>query len=280
MPPDATLRQILQWGTIQLEKGDVPDASLDAWYLLEHVTGLTRADYFLRQDEVCSEVCCSRFAEVIRKRADRIPLQHIIGVQEFMGLPFRVSEHVLIPRQDTECLVELVIPIVEGNRVLDLCTGSGCIGISLAKLGKPVIVHGVDISEEALSVARENADVLQAEITFWQSDLFENVTEIYDVIVSNPPYIPPDVIESLMPEVKMHEPRMALYGGMDGLDFYRRIATEAEKVFGNEGSIFLEIGCEQGDDVKNIFTLAGYHNVQIHQDLTGKDRVVQAYYCR
>lgn len=278
MPKDASFQQILQWGITQLEKAHVPDASLDAWYLLEDAAGLKRADYFLHQDEVCPEDARNRFMETIGKRADRIPLQHIIGKQEFMGLPFRVNEHVLIPRQDTESLVELAIPAVKDCRVLDLCTGSGCIGISLAKLGNPKIVCGVDVSPQALKVAEENAYALQADITFVESDLFENITEKYDVIVSNPPYIPPAMIETLMPEVRVYEPRMALDGGTDGLDFYRRIATEAEKVFEEEGVIFLEIGCEQGSDVKDIFLKAGYHEVQVHQDLAGKDRIVRARY--
>ena len=277
MPKDTTLQQMLQWGTMQLENHNVPEASLDAWYLLEYVTGLKRAEYFLCQDELCSQNCQSKFQEAVRKRADRIPLQYIIGVQEFMGFPFRVNEHVLIPRQDTECLVELAIPVVENRKVLDLCTGSGCIGISLAKLGNPKIVRGVDISSQALTIARENADLLQADITFQESNLFENITDKYDVIVSNPPYIPPAIIETLMPEVRVHEPRLALDGGMEGLDFYRRIAIEAKKVFEEEGVIFLEIGCEQGADVQRIFMQAGYHEVQVHQDLAGKDRVCEAH---
>lgn len=276
IPPSATLQEVLQWGTAELEQADVPDASLDAWYLLEHVTQLSRAAYFLRQSEGCRPEHWREYREYIRKRKERIPLQHLTGVQEFMGMPFQVNSHVLIPRQDTECLVERVLPLVKKKRVLDVCTGSGCIAISIAKLGEPALTDAVDISEEALAVARNNAKALQAEVTFRQSDLLEAVTERYDVIVSNPPYIPPEVIETLMPEVKCHEPYIALDGGADGLDFYRRIACQAAEALETGGALFLEIGDTQGADVTDILCKAGYDRVQVHLDLSGRERVVQA----
>lgn len=278
--PDVTLQQLLQWGTAQLRQAGIPDAAWDAWYLLEYVTQLSRADFFLRQTESVIPEWQEKYREYIGKRCSRIPLQYLTGEQEFMGLSFLVNHNVLIPRQDTECLVELVLPVVRRRRVLDVCTGSGCIAISLAALGGPVFVEGVDISREALDVAKQNARRLQAEVLFRQSNLFENVTGQYDVIVCNPPYIPPAVIETLMPEVKDHEPQLALDGGTDGLDFYRRIAADALAVFGDEGSLFLEIGWEQGAAVTDILRRNGYSQVQVHQDLAGKDRVVQALYRR
>lgn len=193
-----------------------------------------------------------RYRDLVTKRGERIPLQHLTGEQEFMGLDFHVNEHVLIPRQDTECLVERVLPYVDGKRVLDVCTGSGCIAIAIAKLGKPFIVHGVDISEEALAVARQNATELNASVELFAGDLMTRMDGQYDVIVSNPPYISPSVIEGLMPEVRLHEPMLALDGGQDGLEFYRRIAGQAVTRLAPNGRLFLEIGCEQAAAVAEI----------------------------
>lgn len=275
---DATLQQLLHWGTAQLTQAQVPDAAWDAWCLLEYVTHLSRAEYFLRQTEKATGEWREQYEDAIGKRGSRIPLQHLTGEQEFMGLSFLVNEDVLIPRQDTECLVERVLPFVRQRRVLDLCTGSGCIAISLAKLGEPASVEAVDISIRALDVAKENAERLEAKVLFRQSDLFAEVEGQYDVIVSNPPYIPPAVIDTLMPEVKQHEPQIALDGGADGLDFYRRIAADAVDAFGAEGWLFLEIGWEQGAAVADLLWKSGYSDVQVHQDLAGRDRVVQALY--
>ena len=181
----------------------------------------------------------------------------------------------MYPRQDTECLVERVLPYVDGKRVLDVCTGSGCIAIAIAKLGKPFIVHGVDISEEALAIARQNATELNASVELFAGDLMTKMDGQYDVIVSNPPYIPPSVIEGLMPEVRLHEPMLALDGGQDGLEFYRRIAGQAVTRLAPNGRMFLEIGCEQAVAVAEILQKQGYREVQVFQDLAGKDRIVQ-----
>lgn len=259
----------------KLQQMEVPDADIDAWYLLSYVTGLDRAAFFLHGDEPMAEPDMIRYRDLVTKRGERIPLQHLTGEQEFMGLDFHVNEHVLIPRQDTECLVERVLPYVDGKRVLDVCTGSGCIAIAIAKLGKPFIVHGVDISEEALAVARQNATELNASVELFAGDLMTRMDGQYDVIVSNPPYISPSVIEGLMPEVRLHEPMLALDGGQDGLEFYRRIAGQAVTRLAPNGRLFLEIGCEQAAAVAEILQKQGYREVQVFQDLAGKDRIVQ-----
>lgn len=270
-----TLKEALAKAVDKLQQMEVPDADIDAWYLLSYVTGLDRAAFFLHGEEPMAEPDMIRYRDLVTKRGERIPLQHLTGEQEFMGLDFHVNEHVLIPRQDTECLVERVLPYVDGKRVLDVCTGSGCIAIAIAKLGKPLIVHGVDISEEALAVARQNATELNASVELFAGDLMTRMDGQYDVIVSNPPYIPPSVIEGLMPEVRLHEPMLALDGGQDGLEFYRRIAGQAVTRLAPNGRLFLEIGCEQAAAVAEILQKQGYREVQVFQDLAGKDRIVQ-----
>lgn len=270
-----TLKEALAKAVDKLQQMEVPDADIDAWYLLSYVTGLDRAAFFLHGEEPMAEPDMIRYRDLVTKRGERIPLQHLTGEQEFMGLDFHVNEHVLIPRQDTECLVERVLPYVDGKRVLDVCTGSGCIAIAIAKLGKPFIVHGVDISEKALAVARQNATELNASVELFAGDLMTKMDGQYDVIVSNPPYIPPSVIEGLMPEVRLHEPMLALDGGQDGLEFYRRIARQAVARLAPNGRLFLEIGCEQAAAVAEILQKQGYREVQVFQDLAGKDRIVQ-----
>lgn len=270
-----TLKEALAKAVDKLQQMEVPDVDIDAWYLLSYVTGLDRAAFFLHGEEPMAEPDMIRYCDLVTKRGERIPLQHLTGEQEFMGLDFHVNEHVLIPRQDTECLVERVLPYVDGKRVLDVCTGSGCIAIAIAKLGKPFIVHGVDISEEALAVARQNATELNASVELFAGDLMTRMDGQYDVIVSNPPYIPPSVIEGLMPEVRLHEPMLALDGGQDGLEFYRRIAGQAVTRLAPNGRLFLEIGCEQAAAVAEILQKQGYREVQVFQDLAGKDRIVQ-----
>ena len=252
-----TLKEALAKAVDKLQQMEVPDADIDAWYLLSYVTGLDRAAFFLHGEEPMAEPDMIRYCDLVTKRGERIPLQHLTGEQEFMGLDFHVNEHVLIPRQDTECLVERVLPYVDGKRVLDVCTGSGCIAIAIAKLGKPFIVHGVDISEEALAVARQNATELNASVELFAGDLMTRMDGQYDVIVSNPPYIPPSVIEGLMPEVRLHEPMLALDGGQDGLEFYRRIAGQAVTRLAPNGRLFLEIGCEQAERLAGAYPCRG-----------------------
>ena len=228
---------------------------------------------------------------MIGKRALRIPLQQILGVQEFMGVSFFVNRHVLIPRQDTETLVELILKEHpgQGERILDLCTGSGCIAVSLALRGRYKTITAVDLSSEALKVAAKNCERLLGEgenegrqypkVDLRQGDLFmalKQGEEPFDLLVSNPPYIPTAVIEGLEPEVRDFEPRMALDGSGDGLEFYRRIALEGKAFLKKGASIYLEIGYDQGTSVKAILESNGFRHIRIVQDQAGRDRVVTA----
>lgn len=274
-----TLREAYEYGQEKLKNAGISDAAVDAWYLLEFATGLSRAEYFLRMNEEMAPEEEAKYREYIERREKRIPLQHITGTQEFMGLEFLVNEHVLVPRQDTEVLVETVLDDLQpGMDVLDMCTGSGCILLSLMKLGKEVCGTGVDISEEALDVARGNAEKLDVKATFLQSNLFEKVEGTYDVIVSNPPYIKTSVIEELEAEVRLHDPILALDGKEDGLYFYRRIIGESVKFLKEKGKLYFEIGHDQGVDVKQLMEEAGFSCVTVKKDLAGLDRVVFGVY--
>ena len=345
---------VLNYGKKILKNAGIVEADLDAWYLFEQSFGISRAQYFLcaRENIVgstaqkiavqeqhgdllesgnaldCAELWLkeklSAYEHALKKRAARIPLQQIIGQQEFMGLSFFVNEHVLIPRQDTETLVELVLQEQKDKdiSILDMCTGSGCIAVSLKKLGGYAHVEGADISEESLKVAKRNSEEIlenndvnndavssrteqiqnctnltnnqnkqdnseermvseasklsQAGVTFRHSDMFSNFpeTEQFDVIVSNPPYIPSAVIEELEPEVRDHEPRGALDGTADGLYFYRILAEECAKHLTPGGHVYFEIGYDQGMAVKELLDNHGFKDTRVIQDLTGKDRVV------
>lgn len=269
-----TLEQLLQSGESRLFKAGIEDAEIDAWYLLEHSLSIDRVTYFLNKNTIVTQEETEKYFSFIEKRATHIPLQQLTKEQEFMGFSFSVNEHVLIPRQDTEVLVEEVQKAATGKRVLDLCTGTGCIILSLAKLCSLRTAVGVDISQEALKVARENQQRLQVEVTLLQSDLFENITGTFDIIVSNPPYIPTQVIETLMPEVKDHEPVIALDGKEDGLYFYRKIVKESRAYLASSGQIFFEIGCEQGTDVADILKSHGFTEIRVLKDLCGLERVV------
>lgn len=345
---------VLNYGKKILKNAGIVEADLDAWYLFEQSFGISRAQYFLcaRENIVgstaqkiavqeqhgdllesgnaleCAELWLkeklSAYENALKKRAARIPLQQIIGQQEFMGLSFFVNEHVLIPRQDTETLVELVLQEQKDKdiSILDMCTGSGCIAVSLKKLGGYAHVEGADISEEALKVAKRNSEEIlenndvnndavnsrteqiqnctnltnnqnkqdnseermvsevrrasQTGVTFRHSDMFSSFreTEQFNVIVSNPPYIPSAVIEELEPEVRDHEPRGALDGTADGLYFYRILAEECAKHLTPGGHVYFEIGYDQGAAVKELLDIHGFKDTRVIQDLTGKDRVV------
>ena len=345
---------VLNYGKKILKNAGIVEADLDAWYLFEQSFGISRAQYFLcaRENIVgstaqkiavqeqhgdllesgnaleCAELWLkeklSAYENALKKRAARIPLQQIIGQQEFMGLSFFVNEHVLIPRQDTETLVELVLQEQKDKdiSILDMCTGSGCIAVSLKKLGGYAHVEGADISEESLKVAKRNSEEIlenndvnndavnsrteqiqnctnltnnqnkqdnseermvsevrrasQTGVTFRHSDMFSSFreTEQFNVIVSNPPYIPSAVIEELEPEVRDHEPRGALDGTADGLYFYRILAEECAKHLTPGGHVYFEIGYDQGAAVKELLDIHGFKDTRVIQDLAGKDRVV------
>ncbi len=354
------LREMLCFGKEYLEEHGISDAAVDAWLLLEHVTGLSRAQYLARATESLGAVCatlqaaesqdiinvspraaesqdiinvspraadspdllcqdCSaeemirKYWKLLEKRGRHIPLQHLTGEQEFMGLPFLVNEHVLIPRQDTETLVEEALTRLRpGMRVLDLCTGSGCIAVSLAKLGPEYIARRIasdkknekgaesarqeisvdasDISPEALAVARENARRLGVQVQFIESDLFAGmeagfeagievgvetgIEKKYHMIVSNPPYIRTSVIAELMEEVRLHEPLQALDGSEDGLLFYREIVWQSPAHLLDGGWLLFEIGYDQAKAVRDLMAGAGFTEIQVIRDLAGYDRVI------
>ena len=269
-----TLSGLLREGREALQAAGIPEWDLDAWYLLEYAAHCTRNEYFLRLEKEVLPQEKQLYRTLMRKRGAHIPLQYLTGSQEFMGLSFFVDENVLIPRQDTEILVEEALRALgSGMRVLDVCTGSGCILLSLLKLCAGLEGTGTDLSEKALQVAGENARRLGVEASFVQGDLFEPVSGKYDCIVSNPPYIASREVDALMEEVRDHEPRMALDGGEDGLYFYRKIAVQSPKYLNDRGRIFLEIGFDQGEAVAGLLAPA-FDEVRIVQDLAGLDRVV------
>ncbi|MGN0400680.1 MAG: peptide chain release factor N(5)-glutamine methyltransferase [Acetatifactor sp.] len=268
-------RAAYEKGKGALTVAGIQEGELDARLLLELVCGTDRNTLLVHGDRELTADEEKRYLELIRKRSQRIPLQHLTGVQDFMGLEFRVNEHVLIPRQDTEILVEEVLQnLHDGMRILDMCTGSGCILISLMHYTNACTGVGADLSGEALQVARENAKRLSSEAVFVQSDLFENIEGMFDVIVSNPPYICNSVIETLMPEVRDHEPRAALDGGEDGLDFYREIIRKSKEHLMKGGMLFFEIGCDQGQAVSGLMEKNGFLEVQVRKDYADLDRVV------
>lgn len=273
-----TYRGMLSEGEKRLLSAGCEEAGTDSWLLLSYLTGLTRADYFLKKEEEPLEKERASYFRLIEKRASHIPLQYITGEQEFMGLPIFVDENVLIPRQDTEILVETVLPFVSGKRVLDLCTGSGCIAVSLAVLGKTAFCLGTDISVSALNVAEKNAKRNHAAVSLRESNLFEKIDGVFDVIVSNPPYIPSEVVKSLQKEVKEHEPEKALDGGADGLDFYRKIIDESRHYLADGGFLFFEIGFEQREHVCELMQNAGFCDVTWKKDYAGLDRVVSGQF--
>lgn len=271
-----TYKQAGQKGEELLQKAGVMDAKIDAWLLLEMVAKIDRSFYFAHADEEVEPEALTEYERVLEKRAERVPLQYITGEQEFMGMTFKVNSNVLVPRQDTETLVEETLKVIEPQmEVLDLCTGSGCILLSILKNAPFVHGMGSDISKQALLVAKENAKLHGLEADWVRSNLFDNLTGPYDVIASNPPYIARGEIPSLMPEVAQFEPMEALDGGMDGLDFYRKITEEAPRYLKENGYLLFEIGFDQGQKVGDLMREAGFTDVTVIQDLAQNDRVVR-----
>ena len=274
-----TYKQALEKGIKILEAERIIDARIDAWYLLSYVSQLTKAKYFLVQNDEIDELTLFKYKEALLKRAEHVPLQHITGEQEFMGINFWVNEHVLIPRQDTETLVEEALKVTpSGSHVLDLCTGSGCVIISLVVLGQGITGAGIDISDEAIAVARDNGNRLApGRIDFIKGNLWNPVLGKYNTIVSNPPYIPTEDIKGLAEEVKDHEPLIALDGAEDGLFFYRQIVGHAAEYLASDGWLLVEIGFDQGPDVYALFVENGFKDVEVIKDLAGNNRVVKGH---
>ncbi|MCQ2526901.1 MAG: peptide chain release factor N(5)-glutamine methyltransferase [Lachnospiraceae bacterium] len=258
---------------------DIPEPENDARMMMEHILGVTRNDLLVHADkEIEQNIDC--YNSAVERRCTREPLQYILGTASFMGLDFKVSPAVLVPRADTEILVEEILKdIHSGSHILDMCTGSGCILISLLNYSNECSGVGVDLSADALEIAKENAQTLipDKEYCFINSDLFEGLdhNDRFDIIVSNPPYIASAVIEELMPEVRDHEPRMALDGTADGLYFYRKIVDNADVFLKSGGLLAFEIGYDQGEAVKQLMLDRGYNEVEIIKDYSDMDRVVK-----
>ncbi|MCH5260416.1 MAG: peptide chain release factor N(5)-glutamine methyltransferase [Lachnospiraceae bacterium] len=279
-----TYTEIYRWGCEQLSAVGIDETETDARLLLEWCCGTDRNTLLAHGDRTISAEEYGNYTDCIARRKEHVPLQHITGGQDFMGLTFIVNENVLVPRQDTEVLVEEVMRhLHDGMHILDMCTGSGCILLSLLRYSNNCTGVGVDISADALRVAGQNAEKIlgtqvmeQSRVILRQGNLFEDLDsqDKFDIIVSNPPYIRTDVIDSLMPEVKEHEPLSALDGGEDGLFFYRRIIERAGEFLMGGGMLFFEIGYDQGGEVRRLMEEAGYTNVEVIKDFAGLDRVV------
>ena len=260
-------------GMQKLKEVEIGEAQLDARLLLEEVCGTDHNTLLCHGDREVSEAEEEQYRRALEQRAVHVPLQHLLGYQDFMGLRFQVNEHVLIPRQDTEILVEEAMRYLhDGMRILDLCTGSGCILLSLLHYSNDCEGTGVDISKEALQVAALNAELLGIKADFLKSDLYEKVTGKFDLLVSNPPYIERKVIPTLMEEVREYDPYIALDGGEDGLDFYRRIIGGAQNYLKRGGQILMEIG--QAQAVSELLREAGFKEIDVCRDFAGLDRVV------
>ena len=274
-----TYREAIVLGESILRKADIVDAKTDSWLLLAMACKIDHTYYYMHIDEEMTEEQAREFEVLIKKRAERVPLQYITGEQEFMGLTFHVNSNVLIPRQDTETLVEEALKVVRpGMKIMDMCTGSGCVLISILKNAHDIEGIGYDISKQAINVAKENAKLNEVPAVVERSDLFEDVVENdFDVIVSNPPYIPTDVIATLMPEVAEFEPREALDGKGDGLYFYSKILEQCKNYMKPDGYVLFEIGCKQGDSVSTMMRLAGFSEVHVIKDLARNDRVVMGH---
>lgn len=283
-----TLEDLLREGTVLLHTAEIEEARLDAWLLLEYVTGKNRAYYYAHSDEPADCAAEEKYLELCRRRAAHVPLQHLTHSAWFMGHEFYVDRRVLVPRQDTETLAEKAVEILKEKtepEILDMCTGSGCILLSILAEYPNARGVGADISREALEVARKNAERMSLEerTAFIESDLFSGdyfqknsgkKRQEYDMLISNPPYIPTAEIQNLMDEVRLYDPVSALDGKEDGLYFYRRITEEASGFLKNGGWLLYEIGCDQGEAVSKLLQKAGFRGVRVCQDLAGLDRVV------
>lgn len=273
-----TIKEALSAARMNLE-GASGTPVLDAKVLMMDTLNKDELFLIMNREEPLNEADGQSFMEKVRMRKEGMPVAYITGKKEFMGFIFKVTQDTLIPRADTEILVEKALEIIQrrGYRaVLDLCSGSGAIGLSIAKILDFTNVTLSDIKEEAISVSRENAQALgiMDRVNFAVSDLFLSLHGKYDIIASNPPYISRDDMAELSDTVKDFEPHTALYGGTDGLDFYREIAEKAKRYLVEDGTLIFEIGYDQGGEVMEIMKKNGFKNVDILKDLAGLHRVV------
>lgn len=270
-----TYEYALQAARNVLKDAGIKEYESDAWLLMEYVCRIDKSYYYLNLREEMEEECEQTYEVIIKKRSERVPLQYITGVQEFMGLSMKVNTNVLIPRQDTEILVEEALRVlIPGMRVLDLCTGSGCIIISLMKYAEGIKGVASDISKQALLVAKENAKINQVDPELIRSDLFTNITGTFDLIISNPPYIKTLDIDRLMPEVANFEPIAALDGREDGLHYYREIIAKSMEYLKPDGYLYFETGSTQTNAVADMMKQAGFREIREIKDLADLKRVV------
>lgn len=283
MSRNKTVKEALAEAKKELKESGAGEYKLDAELFMMKATDMTKTSVLINGDKLLTDREEELFNSMVQKRKKGVPSQYILGKCEFMGYEFFVDENVLIPRPDTEVLVETVLNVSQKENfqnVIDMCTGSGCIAVSLVLNGIKS-VEACDISQGALSIAKKNAEHNNAsdKIRFIQGDLFQNVDKNlnFDAVVSNPPYIPTDDINGLMREVRDNEPLNALDGGTDGLDFYRRITKDSLEYLADGGYLFFEIGFNQGEDLKKIMTDFGFDEIKIVKDYAGLDRVVFGY---
>ena len=275
-----TISELIKKGMIELKNENIEEPKLKSRLLMQYVLNETRQYVIVNDMEQLDKSKEKQYFEGIRILKKGVPIEHITHQREFMKLSFFVDKNVLIPRQDTEILVEEVIKIakkINAKKILDLCTGSGAIAISLAKYLPQTEITAIDISKDALKIAKKNAisNNVENQITFINLDMYTNLNEgKFDIIVSNPPYIKDEVINTLMEDVKNYEPHTALSGGNDGLNFYRRIINDSNKVLKENGILAFEIGHDQGYEVSELMSEKGYKDIRVIKDLVGHDRVV------
>ncbi len=269
------ISEIINWATDLLTSKDIENPKLDSEYIIAHVLGMSRLELNLHQDDDITEDDLVLIQNMISRRQKNEPLQYILGETDFYGLTFKVNEHVLIPRPETELLVEKIIkenPAVE--EILEIGTGSGAIAIALAANIKNVKIIAVDISNEALQVARENAVKNKVNINFCFSDVFENVIGKYDLIISNPPYISNKEYQYLSSEIREYEPLIALLADDNGLAFYKKILCSAKDYLTENGKIYFEIGYSLSESIKKVAEENGFRNIETVKDLNDFDRMM------
>lgn len=267
------VKEAIKYGIDNLK--NIDDKSLKVRLILSHFMNVEKNYLITHDDEELSDEIEEKYKQGIEKLSKDIPLQYITNTQEFYGMKFKINENVLIPRYDTEILIEETLKLAKDqDKILDMCTGSGIIAITLAKNVEKANVFACDISLEALKVAKENNELHNANVKFINSNLFENIEEKnFDIIVSNPPYITEKEMQELENQVRK-EPELALYGGVDGLDFYRKITENAKEYLKKEGLLIFEIGYKQKEDVSKILIENKFKNIKCVKDLQGLDRVI------
>ena len=279
-----TVLEAIQLGCARLEDAGVESPRLNAEFLVGDVLRIHRLSLYLDSRRELTAEQTVAMEERLHRREAREPLQHILGTAEFFGRPFRVSRHVLVPRPETELLAEWALQTIDEAAVpspvlLDFGTGSGCLAITLALERKSAVVHALDVSAEALAVAKSNAATVGADVAFHLGDGFAALPTglVFDGIVSNPPYIPSSDMAGLEPEVRDHDPRVALDGGADGLGFYRRLAADAPRFLKAGGWLAVEFGDDQAADLLRIFGDAPWSGTEVRKDDTGRERMLRVF---